>query len=248
MKLSKPALVITAAIVFLAAGPVQAQDHAARAAKTSSVRLGDQVIVIPDPEGFEEAASQFANFKTRIDATEAPQNEALLGFLPVSDCELLRKGAPATLDFYTKVSVLRAARELRVSRADLAAAVADLRKNAGAILDPNGRHMKELDRSIEDRLSAVESKQTTIDFVGKPQMLGEFDTQPNLNSFLSFITYKVAVAGAEKTFSVLVTTSLVLVKERIVFVYAFRKYESKADVDPLKVFTKKWTSSIIAAN
>jgi len=248
MKLSYRAIILTAVLMFFLSAAVQAQSHDTQPPKSSSIRLGAQEILIPAPEGFEEAASQFPSFKARVEATEAPQNDALLAFLPASDCESLRKGLNPTLNFYTKVSVFRAGKELRLTASELATAVNDVRKNAGALLDPDSQHMKDLDRRVEERLSAIASTETKIDIVGKPEIMGEFDTQPNVSSFLALIAYKMAAGGAEKTFSVLMTISLVLVKERIIFAYVFRQYESKADLEPLRLFTKKWTSSILAAN
>ena len=253
MKPSNPAIILAAVLVFFFGAAVQAQSHDSQPAKPQqpksfSIRLGTHEILIPAPEGFEEAGSQFPDFKARVEATEAPQNDALLAFLPASDCESLRKGLNPTLNYYAKISVFRAGRELRLTAAELATAVNDIRKNGNSLLDPNSQHIKELDRRVEERLSAINSAETKIDIIGKPEIMGEFDTQPNVNSFLALIAYKMAAGGAEKTVSVLMTISLVLVKERIIFAYVFRQYESKDDLEPLRLFTKKWTSSILAAN
>ncbi len=104
---SRLALLIVAVLLTTVA-IAQAQEHESRQAKSSpaksspakssSVRLGDKVILIPDPEGFEEGTSQFESFKQRVVATEAPQNDVLLAHLPVSDCELVRRGLTPTYD------------------------------------------------------------------------------------------------------------------------------------------------------
>lgn len=247
MKLSNPASLIAAVIVCLFGAAVQAQDHEARQAKSSSVRLGNKTILIPDPEGFQEATSQFESFKARVEATEAPQNDALLSHLPVSDCELIRKGLNATYNHYTKVSVLKVARELTASRALLAEAVDDFRKNVGTFLDPNGEAMKKFERHVEQGLSRLDSRETKVDF-SKPQLLGEFDVRPDVNSFLILMAFTINSGGSERTVPVLATTTFVRVRERIIFVYVYKKYESNADMDTIKRFTTKWTTSIVAAN
>jgi len=247
MQLKNLLLLVAAALLFAAASSVQAQDHAASRAKTSSVRLGDRVVVIPDPEGFEEATLQFERYRERLVATEAPTLDTLLGHLPTSDCDLLRKGSAPTYNHYTKVSVLRAGRELDVSREVMAQAVEGYRANVGAVLDPNGPEMKALVKKVEQGLSAVDSKQTTVDF-SRPQQLGEFDARPDINSFLMLMTIKVNQAGAEATVPMLASVSFVRVNERLIYVYGFRKYKSAADMETLKQFATKWTSSIVAAN
>lgn len=259
MKFSKSLVLNAAVLLCLFAAAVQAQHHEAPpvrpaeaqpvrpSTKSSSVQLGDQTILVPDPEGFEEGTSQFPPFKARMEATEAQQNDMLLAHLSVSDCELFRKGLPPTYNHYTKVSVLRAGRELTISSAMMKQLVDSFRQNVGTYMDPNGPAMKELERKVSQGLSELDSNQTTIDF-NKPQQLGEFDKRPNINSFLMLVTVTVNADGTAGSVPVLATTSIVRVKERILFVYAFMRYRSNADMETIKAFTTKWTSSIVAAN
>jgi hypothetical protein len=245
MKLNRNAFLI--AVICAIAVAAQAQEHAPRRAKTSSVRLGNKVILVPDPQGFEEALSQFPKYKERVLATEGAENDTLLAHLPVSDCNLLRQGAQPTYAFYTKVSVLRAARELPASRAILAEAAESFRKNAGNYLDPKGPTMKRLITRVEKGLSELDAKETDVDFT-QPQNLGEFDVRPDINSFMLLMTVKVNSGGTEVSFPMLASLSFVRVNERIIYVYAFKKYQAEADIDELKQFASKWTGGIVAAN
>lgn len=244
MKLNRYAFLMA---LFVVATAVQAQDHAAEQAKTSSVRLGDKVIVIPDPPGYEEATSQFPKYKERILATEGPDNDTLLAHLPVSDCELLRKDSAATYNQYTKVSVLRAARNVTVSPAMMAEAVASFRQNLGAYLDPNGPMLKGLLNKAEKGLSEVDSKETKID-LSDPRQLGEFDVRPDIDSFLVLMTVNVNSGGVEVTVPMLASLSFVRLKERLIYVYVFRKYRAQADIEEVKQFATRWATSIVAAN
>lgn len=246
----KLAFLTAAALTIVATA--RAQEHKQPRLPTGAVivvpaRLGHKVIMIPNPEGFEEATSQFESVKQRVLATEAPQNDVLAAHLPVSDCELLRKGLTPTYNQYTKVSVMRTARALDVNAGQMAAIVDDVRKNFGSYLDPNGPAMKMLDKHLESGLSKLDAKETKVDF-SKPQLLGEFDMQLDVRSFLMLITFTVNSGGTEQTQPMLATTSFVRVKDRVIFAYTFMKYRSKADIDTLKQFTTKWTDSIVSAN
>ena len=248
---SKLALLIAAALLTTVA-TARAQEHESRQAKSSpakssSVRLGEKVILIPDPEGFEEGTSQFESFKRRVEVAEAPQNDMLLAHLPVSDCELVRKGLTATYDHYTKVSVMRASREVAISRAEMKAALANFRGQMGTYLDPNGPAMKALEKHLERGLTNLDEKETNVDF-SKPQLLGEFDVRPDVNSYLMLMTITLSAGGTEQSLPMLVTTSFVHVKDRVIFVYSYKKYRSQADIDAIKQFATKWTTSILAAN
>ena len=254
MKFNRSKLSLTLALVFVFSVVARAQDHEAkttpsktRNTSSSSVQLGDKVIVIPTPEGYEEASTQFKQIKDRFTVTETPENDMLLVHLPLTDCELLRQGSTATFSQYTKISVLRAARTLTVTRAMMAEAVDGLRKSAPAFLDPNGPELKKMERHVSRGLSQADANDTKINF-GKPVMLGEFNVKPDVFSMLLLVTVKGTTGGVEITMPMLLSVSYVRVKERLIFVYAYRKFESKVDVDPLKLFTEKLTGSIIAAN
>src|SRR5438270_13753135 len=79
--------------------------------RSSSFQFGDRVIVIPAPDGFEEAGSQFETVRKRMTETEDPGNDMLAVHLPKEDCDRLRQGGFPDFKFYTKVSVSKARRE-----------------------------------------------------------------------------------------------------------------------------------------
>jgi hypothetical protein len=253
MKFNRLPLSLASALVFVVGVVAHAQDHQTNATKptsslSSSVRLGEKVVVIPTPEGYEEATSQFKKIKDRFSATEAPENDMLLVHMLAADCELMRQGSNATFSQYTKVSVLRQARALTVTSAMMAAAVEELRAQAVKFPDPNNPTTVAMEKHLERALSNLNSKQTTIDF-GKPEVLGEFNVAPNVFSLLMLLNVKLNQAGVEgKPTPMLMSVSYVRVKERIIFVYVYKHLESKADLEPLKAFTTNWTNAIVAAN
>ena len=239
-------------VVFVFGVVAHAQEHEVKTAKPrtsqSTVQLGNKLIVIPEPEGYEEATTQFKQIKDRFSATEAPENDMLLVHMLAADCELLRQGSNPTFAQYTKISVLRQARELTVTSEMMKAAIEDLRKQAVKFPDPNNPTTVAMEKHLERALSNLHSKQTTVDF-GKPEILGEFNIGANVFSLLMLLNVKLNQGGVEaKTTPMLMSVSYVRVKERILFVYVYRKLESKADLEPLKAFTTKWTNSMLAAN
>jgi len=62
-------------------------------ASSSTVKLKDKVIVIPNPEGFEEASSQFEKIRRVLATMQLPHSDTLLLHMPVSDCDRLRAGS-----------------------------------------------------------------------------------------------------------------------------------------------------------
>ena len=252
MKFNRFTLSLASALVLVFGVSAHAQEHEAKTAKPrttlASVQLGDKIIVIPEPEGYEEATAQFKQIKDRFAATEAPENEMLLVHMLAADCELLRQGSNPTFSQYTKISVLRQAKELTVTSEMMKAAIEDLRKQAVKFPDPNNPTTLAMEKHLERALSNLNSKQTTIDF-GKPEVLGEFNAGPNVFSLLMLLNVKINQSGVEaKPTAMLMSVSYVRLKERIIFVYVYKKLESKADLEPLKTFTTNWTNKMLAAN
>ena len=259
MKLKKPALILAAALVFLIGASVQAQPHeaatSAKRAKTSSVRLGDKVVVIPDPEGFEEGTSQFPSIKALFEAIEAPMNDMLLGHLPVSDCTTLRNGGVIVFTRYTKVAVLKAAREIAVSDADMTDTVAEFRKNGVKMLEPDGPLATEVMRNAEKGLARLQSQEVGLD-LNETQNLGEFDVRPNAYSVMLLMSLSIDSQGTKKTVPLLASLTFIKIRQRILYLNVYYKISSpealKTEFKPAMAevtqFAKKWVDQILAAN
>jgi len=236
---------IAVSILFIASAATIAQT-----AKTEVAvfQLGDQATLIPAPEGFEEAASQFAAIKKLMTATESPSNDMLAVHLPHADCEKLRAGGIAPFNFYTKISVLRDGRDQDYSAARFAELIATFRKSGSQILDVNGPTMKGAAKQLNKGLTDLSKQETQVD-LGQPINLGEFDTRPNVYSVMLIMNITIQTRdGKPEARPLLGGVSFVRIKQRIIFVYTYRKYVSNADVEVLRDFTKQWIGQILAAN
>ena len=239
-------LLILAIIVLVASVSAPAQSHEAKV-NVFSVRVGDKVIIIPPPEGFEEATTQFEQVKTRFTATEAPQNDMLAAHLSVDDCKLLRSGQNALFAQYTKVSVLRAARDLSITAPMFASIVADFRKNSSAYLDMNSPQMQEMFKQWDRELSKLDAKDTKT-ALSEPQNLGEFDNRANVYSVMLRMELNRASGSEQAKIPMLAGVTYLKVKDKVIFVYTYRPYRERTDVEKLREFSIKWNNSILAAN
>ena len=114
-------------------------------------------------------------------------------------------------------------------------------------MDPNGPLMKAQLEHMEQALSSRNSTTTSVD-LSKPVNLGEFDVRPNVYSVLLIVTIKIASSSGESSTPLLAGICFTRVKDRLVYFYTYRKYQSKADVDSLTTFTKQWITMILGAN
>jgi len=216
-------------------------------AQAPTFQLGAQVVTIPAPAGFEEAASQFKKIKNHFTVTEAPDNDMLAIYLPSTDCEKLRAGEFGPFNFYTKVSIRRAVREQDYPAERFAQLVTAFRQNGAQILDVNGPVMKAATERLDKSLTALSQQQTQVD-LSQPVNLGEFDTRPDVYSVMLLLNVTTTTADGQATVPILGGLSYLRVKQRLVYVYTYRRYNSKADASILRVFTTDWINEILAAN
>lgn len=237
-------IIIAFAILLVASASAFAQP---RKTDVAVFQLGAQVLTIPAPAGFEEAASQFEQVKTHFTLTEAPDNDMLAVYLPSADCEKLRAGEFGPFTFYTKVSIRKGVRAEDYPVDRFAKLVAAFRQNGSQILDVNGPVMKVATERLDKSLTELNKQETQVD-LGQPVNLGEFDTRPNVYSVMLLLNITTTTADGEATVPILGGLSYVRVKQRLVYVYTYRRYKSKADAAILRAFTTEWINQILAAN
>jgi hypothetical protein len=239
-----PSVIAALAVLFVLGPAVVAQTP-----KTDATvfQLGAQATKIPAPAGFEEAASQFEKIRNHFTATEAPDNDMLAVHLPRADCDRLRAGEFGPFDFYTKVSIRRAVRDEDYSAERFASLVSTFRKSGAQILDINGPTMKGIVEHLDKSLSELSQQSTQVD-LGQPVNLGEFDTRPNVYSVMLLMTFKTKSGDETVSVPILAGLSYVRIKQRLVYVYTYRKYKAGTDVQVLRDFTREWIGQILAAN
>ena len=247
-KLSFRLLLIAAAIVFIAGTAAHAQSHEPVASANSfSATLGDKVVALPAPEGFEEVASQFERMKTLFAASEPPASDLLAVYMPVSDGDLLRKGGVPGYKRYMKISIIRALRSYAALSSDFAASVDYIQKNNAQMFNPKRSQITDGLEQVDRAISKELSKDITIKNTQNTN-LGDFDNRPNVYSNLMLLFFNSQIEGKEVTTPVVTYVNLLHIKQRIVMVFAYKRYESKADMDEMKQFTTKWINQILAAN
>ncbi len=252
MKPRRSMLFLAATLFF---GATVINSGQSQKASSSTVKLGDKLIVIPNPEGFEEASSQFEKIRLGLAAMQLPHIDNLLLHMPVSDCDRLRTGSDPEWHQYTIVSVPKSRREVRSSNADIAGFVSKWRKNGAVIFDPDGSLLTSMSERLSRRISEAMSTQITYD-VNDTQNLGEFDVRPNVYSCMIFMMYTKDVNGTKSMHASVESLTFLKVGSRIISVDVFRTFSSpaaaKTELKPavieLKQFTTKWVNEILAAN
>jgi len=241
-------LLIATAILLVVSAAVPAQTETTISADGVSAKLGDKVVVLPAPEGYEEVSQQWENVKTAFTAMVPSNGDLLAAYLQVSDCELIRRGQIPLMPSWLMINILREGRTHVSDRAEFSRIVALARENSENMVDPQKKNMKKEFARINEFLSKAYSKDMKMD-LSKPKILGEFDSRPNVYSKLLLLKLTVHTdANAIEQPPMLGAMSFVLVKQRIITVLTYKKLESKDDAQQLTQFTTKWINEILAAN
>lgn len=242
-------LPILAVVVLAISVGAQAQTHETQSHQTKvySVLLGDKVIALPPPEGFEEVTSQFESMKVRFAAIEAPDADPLGGYLPARDCQLLRGGQTPVFTYYAKVSILRVIRNEVHSVSAFAETIDYFRKNTQSIFDPGSDYIEKTLKHVEQELTKLDSKETKM-AINETKNLGVIESRPNVYSVLMLMSLNFDIDGKQSQIPLLASLTFMRVKDRLLYVVAYRKYESKNDATILSQLSKKWNDIILAAN
>lgn len=216
-------------------------------AATSAFQIGNKRVVVPPPANFVEATSQIPRVKEYFAATEAAGNELLAVHITSEDFELFKKGEYKDLDFYTKVSVSSQLKNSVTTQAGFADFVRVFKTNFPALSDPNGREMKTVLGKLSENLSKLGNEKTTFS-LSQPLNLGTFIETPNAYGLILLAQVKFAANGKEDARSILGGMSAIRVRDKILFVYTYKRYEKEQDIADLKAFSKTWINQIALAN
>lgn len=167
--------------------------------------------------------------------------------IPKEDCEKLRRAEWPSFNFYTKVSIRRANRSITYTESNFSNLAAEFRKNGAEILDINSPRMKATVERIDKTLKELNNNDAKVG-MSQPVNLGEIDTRPNVYSALLLMNVTYDDKGTLRTRPLVAGLSFIRVKDRLLFVYTYRNYGSKTDIEVIKDFTKKWIGEILAAN
>jgi hypothetical protein len=220
---------------------------AAQAPAGNSYRLGDRDVSIPPPGGFVEAASRSEAIRKLFEVTESPALDLLAVHIPSDVMEQVARGEHRDFEFYTKVSVSKGFREKDFSREDLAGLVAILRANASKLFDFNRPEMQKQFKHQDKGLTDLLKTDSKLD-LSQPVNLGEIDSTPDSYGMLMLMKVKFQSGSYQKEGLLVGGASAVRVKNRLVWIYTYRKFDSEKDADVLRAFTKQWLAEILRAN
>lgn len=208
-----------------------------------TVQLGKRSIRIPAPAGFVDGATRYPQIKERFQATEDPRNEMLAVHIERSTSEAIEKGGVDGLAFYTKVSVPRAYSTVDLPDDMIEGVALAYEKQAAKVFDPKGPELKRITDTIQKGLSSTEGRDISVT---APAITELGRLEKSKNSFTTMILIDSVIDGKRSVYAG--SISFLNVNRRMIYVYAYKEYKAKNDLEELGTFAKKWTADILAAN
>lgn len=202
--------------------------------------LGGKLVKIPAPANFAETMSRYPQIAGRLIASESPLNDVLAAHIDAATLPMLNDGGEPDIPYYTKVSVPKHLRSADVSLADFRALAAELKRQPPLALQAT---LKKDESEADARLSGFWGMAANMK-VGETRTIGHFNEQDRVISSL-FVTNSEAFG---RRFAIIGSMSLVLVNDRLIFLYVFRTTTDPRDQEDVIGLTKSWTARTIEAN
>ncbi len=230
-----------------ASGEKQVAQSSTAPQKGLSFSFGKIIINIPAPDGFAEAASEVENVRRTFEATESPLLDFLASHVPTENFARLKKGELVEVTFYTKVSTLKSYREVNLSAREFSDIVAYLEANNTNLFDVDGPAMKAAMKDSSKGLSELLETNAKLD-LSQPVYLGVIQKTENSYGTLMMTKLKLQVGDAQKEALMLFSSSLIRVKQRMIYLYVYHRFDSEADIAATRNLTKQWMNKILSAN
>lgn len=211
------------------------------------IPLGARSVALPTPAGFVEATTSAPAIKSFFAKNEAPGLDLLEAHIPASVLDEIEQGSFSRLKFYTKVSIPTAARNVDFSSEDFAQMISTVEEQSNHVLDMNSPHMRATMRKLQDNISESTNGTAKID-ISQAISLGRLRKTPNLFSHMLVLSLTEQIAGERKQVRMLCASSIVRLNNRLLFIHAYRTYETENDIVALRDFSETWLKEITAVN
>lgn len=209
----------------------------ASAGETPHAKVGGLEVTAPAPADYSEVGDRLRT--TLFEVMTPATNRLLAAYLPVKALAALEAGnTTGGLPFYAMLQVPRGAEYADCTPEAFDQAVRSIEGAIGAI---DTAKTGELSSEMNLRLKSLGVGPVAVD---RPEMLGGLFRKTDAAGFAMLMAMK----QAEKTSSIAAGMAVLRVKQRVLFAYLYRRYESPETVRTLRTELEAWADAILAAN
>ncbi|MFH1063178.1 MAG: hypothetical protein V1747_09905 [Candidatus Omnitrophota bacterium] len=205
--------------------------------KIEAFKAGGTLINIPLPGT--NLVEVGYDVREQMEVFVPPSNRLLCGYMQPSDIPLFMKGEENfVLSQYASIQIARQG-EYQDCTIDNFNELVDYVKNSLG---------DELDSIIEESEDTLNSRMKSMDLtnisIDKPVQLGTLFSKTDAYSMGMISTY----SDGKKSWTLVIATTFVRVRERLLFVYVFNTYENEETITMVRRLAEHWADAILAAN
>ncbi|MBU1043209.1 MAG: hypothetical protein KJ915_02285 [Candidatus Omnitrophica bacterium] len=205
--------------------------------KLESFKAGGTLINIPQPNA--ELVEVGYDVREMMEIFVPGSNRLLAGYMRASDIPLFVQGAEDfLLNQYASIQIARQGEYQDCKESDFKELVDYVQ---GSFEEDIDQIMKDSETEFNQKMKSMDLAKVNID---KPVQLGTLFSKPDAYSMGMISTY----SNGTKSWTLIIATTFVRVRERLLFVYLFNTYNNEQDVSAVRATAEKWADAILAAN
>jgi len=227
---------IVAALLAALLGAILSALPLAGAAAPFSVRLGIEKLILDAPPGFSDTTELASPRLSSVsESLTPPSNRILIFALSDEDVRRFTLGDPVDIKRYMILVTPKALEHQRVSPEQFNIQVGDSMQNLGPLLE------------APDLIKFLEKEP-----MGKAHLLAELKREPGAVSVLQASRYMDRPAatfwGSPTPRYLFYTTTLFLLRGKVMQIKVYSFYDSPADIEWLKFVTQRWQDELLRLN
>lgn len=209
--------------------------------------VGDEKISIPSPSGFSEISSISPETVQLFEDMCPPTNRLLAVFLTQDDVGRLIQGKATALDSYMMVHSSKKLETFSLAKYQFKEVRTATRSQYDSLFE---KHRESIDKIMGQAGQAISKRidaEVALD-IGDIVPLGiDFETVYSITAS-QLTKYSVKVDDENVEYVMAGTMCTMLVKGKVIYLYVYKTYNDKSDLDWTRKTTKSWTNSILSAN
>jgi hypothetical protein len=202
-------------------------------------RVGMKSIAVPPPADLVETGP---DYRVLFEHDAPDTNRLVAAFLPSEDVAKLPASSPEGLPHYAFLETLRQAEFVNVDEATYKQIAVAVAKQFGASPDAPVLDLKAFQDEVNHKLKAVGGAADVS--LKEPVMLGTFFSKPNAMG----VGMLMDVGAGGKTKKVIVGTTFLRAKNRLLYASVFAEYNGDNSVAWVHKVAEQWADAILKAN
>jgi hypothetical protein len=220
---------------------------AAEEKSPNDFRIGGETIVIPPPPDYYRIDDANPTLEKILKSIVPPMNRLVAFYGNRSDAQVAKGGGMPTMERTLNVQVLKDAETRTAGTRELKIVKDGIQKELEKVKDKVSKLMDDMSKSASRSLS--KSLQMSVDFrVGEMVSLGIFENTDNSLGFSALVKARLSVSGAEEEIVQVISACVMVVKGKVLFIYANTTYQGEPDLAWTRAIVKHWRDDILKAN